>query len=159
MELAKIYATASCLIFPSLHEGFGIPILEAMSFGLPVICGRDTCIPEIAGNAAFYVETRNPAKLAKALLTVAEDERLRGELVALGKERLKAFDFSAGVAQLADLFANVTARRIRAPKRKRNRLKDFRLAGVYYARAFARKALQAAAEVPLRLEQLSTLIL
>ena len=159
MELAKIYATASCLVFPSLREGFGIPIVEAMSSGLPVICGRDTSIPEIAGNAAFYVETRNPAKLANALLTVARDERLRGELIALGKERLKAFDFSTEVARLADLFADATARRIPAPKRKRNRLKDFRLAGVYYARAFARKALQAAAEVPLRLEQLSTLIL
>jgi len=84
---------------------------------------------------------------------------LRGELIALGKERLKAFDFSTEVARLADLFADATARRIPAPKRKRNRLKDSGLAGLYYARAFARKALQAAVEVPLRLEQLSTLIL
>jgi glycosyltransferase involved in cell wall biosynthesis len=159
MELAKIYATASCLVFPSLHEGFGIPIVEAMSFGLPVICGRDTSIPEIAGNAAFYVDTRNPAKLAEALLTVARDERLRGELVALGKERLKAFDFPREVARLADLFADAIGRGIPAPKRKRNRLKDFWLAGVYYARAFARKALHAAVELPLRLEQLSAQIL
>jgi glycosyltransferase involved in cell wall biosynthesis len=159
MELAKIYATASCLVFPSLHEGFGIPIVEAMSFGLPVICGRGTSNPEIAGNAAFYVDTRNPAKLAEALLIVARDERLRSELVTLGKERLKAFDFSTEVARLADLFANATARRIPAPKRKRNRLKGCWLAGIYYARAIARKALHAAVEVPLRLEQLSTLIL
>jgi hypothetical protein len=90
---------------------------------------------------------------------VARDERLRGELVALGKQRLKAFDLSTEVARLADLFADAAARRIPAQKRKRNRLKDFWLAGVYYARAFARKALHAAVEGPLRLEQLSTLIL
>ena len=84
---------------------------------------------------------------------------LRGELVALGKERLNAFDFSMEVARLADLFADAAARRIPVPKRKRNRLKHFWLAGTYYARAFARKTLHAAVEVPLRLEQWSTLIL
>jgi glycosyltransferase involved in cell wall biosynthesis len=152
-ELAKLYSTASCLVFPSLHEGFGIPIVEAMSFGLPIICGRDTSIPEIAGNAAFYAEMRNPQKLADALCAIAENETLRRDLAALGKERLKAFDFSFEVRQLAGQFASA-ARTKRKARRTKSYLKDLKLTGVYYARALARKALKAVVEVPMRLEQM-----
>jgi glycosyltransferase involved in cell wall biosynthesis len=157
-ELARLYSTASCLVFPSLHEGFGIPIVEAMSFGLPIICGRETSIPEIGGNAAFYVDMRNPRKLADALCTIAGNEVLRSDLVALGKERLKAFDFSSEVKRLADQFI-AAARAKRALKRRRAHLKDLHLFATYYARALARKALNAAVEVPARIEQVSKMIL
>ena len=139
-ELAKLYSTASCLVFPSLHEGFGIPIVEAMSFGLPVICGNDTSIPEIAGDAAFYTETRNPTKLADALLAVAGDEALRAKLAALGRERLKTFDFSIEVERLANVFA-AAVRTSPVFRRKRRVLRNFLFSAAYYARALAPKAL------------------
>ena len=157
-ELAKLYSTASSLVFPSLHEGFGIPIVEAMSFGLPIICGAETSIPEIAGNAAFYADMRNPQELADALYRIAGNEVLRSELVALGKERLKTFDFSTEVKRLADQFV-AAARTRRAFRRRRVYLKDLNLIAVYYARALARKALNAAVDVPMRIEQLSNMLL
>jgi glycosyltransferase involved in cell wall biosynthesis len=154
-ELARLYSAASCMVFPSLHEGFGIPILEAMSFGLPVICGKDTSIPEIAGDAAFYAETRDPLKLAGALLTVAENEGLRGELARLGRERLKTFDYSVEVGRLAKVFATVAARKSRTSRRRRKFLRNLLLSASYSARALARKVLNAAVEIPLGIEQLS----
>jgi len=144
-ELAKLYSTASCLVFPSLHEGFGIPIVEAMSFGLPIICGNDTSIPEIAGDAALYAETRNPTKLADALLAVAGNEALRAKLATLGRERLKTFDFSIEVGRLANLFAAVAAWTSPAFSRRRRFLHDFSSSASYCARALARKAVNAAA--------------
>jgi glycosyltransferase involved in cell wall biosynthesis len=158
-ELARLYSTASCLVFPSLHEGFGIPIVEAMSFGLPIVCGRDTSIPEVAGNAAFYAEMRSPAKLAEALLTVAGNEALRKELIMLGEQRLKTFDFSLELERLADLFAAAATRIKPTLKRRREFLKDIGFSVTYFARAIARKALNAAVEAPLRIEQLPKMIL
>src|SRR6516225_5837178 len=91
--LADLYSTASCLVFPSLYEGFGIPILEAMSFGLPIVCSREASIPEIAGEAALYADTRNPLELASALQRMTEDENLRNSLAELGRIRISKFDF------------------------------------------------------------------
>jgi glycosyltransferase involved in cell wall biosynthesis len=142
-ELAKLYSTAACLVFPSLHEGFGIPIVEAMSFGLPIICGKDTSIPEIAGDAALYAETRNPTKLADALLAVAGNEALRAKLARRGRERLKTFDFSIEVERLANVFAAAAARTSPVFRRKRRFLHNFLFLASYCARALARKALNA----------------
>jgi glycosyltransferase involved in cell wall biosynthesis len=153
IELAKLYSNASCLVFPSLHEGFGIPVVEAMSFGIPLICGQETSVAEIAGNAALYVEMRNPHKLADALHAIAANDVLRSDLVALGKERLKAFDFSFEVTRLAGQFV-AAARMKREPKRKRPYLKDLKLSAVYYSRALARKALNASVEIPFRIQQM-----
>src|SRR5215469_6592089 len=139
-ELAKLYSTASCLVFPSLHEGFGIPIVEAMSFGLPIICGNDTSIPEIAGDAALYTETRNPTKLADALLAVAGNEALRAKLAALGRQRLKTFDFSIEVRRLANVFAAAAVRTSPVFGHRRRFLHNFLFSASYYARALARKA-------------------
>jgi glycosyltransferase involved in cell wall biosynthesis len=153
-ELAKLYSTASCLVFPSLHEGFGIPIIEALSFGLPIICGRETSVPEIAGNAAFYADMRNPRNLADALHAIAGNGGLRRDLVAIGKERLKEFDFSLEVKRLADQFVAAAQTRP-AVARRRFDLNDFCLFTSYYARALARRARNAVVEIPTRIEQLS----
>ena len=158
-ELAKLYSTASCLVFPSLHEGFGIPIVEAMSFELPIICGNDTSIPEIAGDAALYAETRNPTKLADALLAVAGNEALRAKLATLGRQRLKTFDFSIEVGRLANVFVATAERTSPVFNRKRRFLHNFWSSASYYARALGRKALSAAVEMPLRTEKFSKTIL
>jgi len=149
-ELAKLYATASCLVFPSLYEGYGIPIAEAMSFGVPVVCGRDGSIPEIAGDAALYEEIRNPKRLADALVSIATDKVLRSELAELGKERIAASDFSAEVRTLAEIFIATAARGHRAKRKSCNEFTLFFSTFAYYTRSMARHALNSAVEIPLR---------
>jgi glycosyltransferase involved in cell wall biosynthesis len=157
-DLARLYSSASCLVFPSLHEGFGIPIVEAMSFGLPIICGRETSIPEIAGPAAFYADIRNPQKLGEALFVVAENEGLRNELVALGRERLKRFDFALEVKRLSDQLVAVAGKKPRLIRRRFD-LDVIYLTISYHARSLARKALKAATEIPTRLENFCGMLL
>jgi glycosyltransferase involved in cell wall biosynthesis len=140
--LAELYSTASCLVFPSLYEGFGIPILEAMSFGLPIVCSREASIPEIAGEAALYTDTRNPLRLSAALRQITEDESLRNGLVERGSIQLGKFDFSAEVARLADaLFAAANGNP--RPHRGRAALSNLVSEGTYFGRALARQALEA----------------
>jgi glycosyltransferase involved in cell wall biosynthesis len=150
-ELSQLYSKASCMVFPSLHEGFGIPIVEAMSFGLPVICGRDASIPEVAGQAVLYADMRNPLKLAGALLKVAQDEKLRQELAARSRERMKTFDLSGEVRLLSDLFAVAVAR----PKVKKHPqfLRQTKLAAAYHIRSLGRKVFESAVSIPLLLER------
>ena len=150
-ELAKLYSTASCLVFPSLYEGYGIPIAEAMSFGIPIICGRNGSIPEVAGNAALYAEMRNPKKLADALLSIATDEALRAELAERGRERIASLDFSLEVKRLAEFFEAAAGGR-RARKFSRNDFSLLLSTIVYYTRSIARHALKLAIEIALRLE-------
>jgi glycosyltransferase involved in cell wall biosynthesis len=146
-ELAKLYSTASCLVFPSLYEGYGIPIAEAMSFGVPIICGRGGSIPEIAGDAALYEEMRNPSKLADALLSVATDEALRAELAELGRKRIAEFDFSAEVKTLAEIFKAAAASAHRAKRGSWNKFSVLFPAIAYYTHSMARHALNFAARI------------
>jgi glycosyltransferase involved in cell wall biosynthesis len=140
--LAELYSAASCLVFPSLYEGFGIPIVEAMSFGLPIVCSREASIPEIAGEAALYADTRNPLELASALQRMTQDENLRNSLVELGRIQMSKFDFSAEVARLADtLFAAASGN----PDRTKRYpvLQNLVSEGTYFGRALARQAVEA----------------
>jgi glycosyltransferase involved in cell wall biosynthesis len=90
-ELGKLYARAMVFAFPSLDEGFGMPVLEAMSAGVPVIASNSSAVGEVAGNAAILVDPEDEDQLAGALMQVAEDEGLRNRLVAGGLERASAF--------------------------------------------------------------------
>ena len=140
--LADLYSTASCLVFPSLYEGFGIPILEAMSFGLPIVCSREASIPEIAGEAALYADARNPLELASALQRMTQDENLRNSLVELGRIQMSKFDFSAEVARLADtLFAAASGNLDRT--KRYPVLQNLVSEGTYFGRALARQAVEA----------------
>jgi hypothetical protein len=136
-----------------LYEGYGIPIIEAMSLGVPIICGRNGSIPEIAGEVAIYEEMRNPSKLADALLAIAWNEPLRRKLAALGRERVAGFDFSVEVDRLAELFKSVAGRPKPIQGRKGKYLDEIISTGAYYGRSIARHALNAAVQVPLRVEQ------
>jgi alpha-1,3-rhamnosyl/mannosyltransferase len=91
-DLALLYQSAAVLLFPSLYEGFGFPVLEAMRQGLPVVCGRVSSLPEVAGPAAEYVDDpRDEAALAAALDRVLTDERRRRELGRRGRSRAAGF--------------------------------------------------------------------
>jgi glycosyltransferase involved in cell wall biosynthesis len=87
-ELAALYRGARCLVFPSLYEGFGLPVLEAMACGTPVVTTRGGATEEVAGGAAVLVDARDPASIAAG---IGEADRRREELRRLGLERARAF--------------------------------------------------------------------
>ncbi len=84
---------AGCLslIFPSLYEGFGLPVLEAMNFGKPVLCSNLTSLPEVAGDAAHYFDPRKPDEIADAIESVASDLKYRQQLAVRGHSRVTEF--------------------------------------------------------------------
>jgi glycosyltransferase involved in cell wall biosynthesis len=89
-----LYEGASALIFPSLFEGFGLPLLEAMWCECPIVCSNTTSLPEIAGAAALLVDPRSPEELAHALNRVLTDQKLRDVLIARGQERVTGFSWT-----------------------------------------------------------------
>ena len=92
-ELHSLYAGAEAFVYPSLYEGFGMPPLEAMARGTPVIASSAPSIPEVVGRAALMVDPRNPEQIAGALVRISEDRRFRAELVDRGLERVKLFSW------------------------------------------------------------------
>lgn len=106
--LARLWEEAGALIFPSLHEGFGIPLLEAMEHGVPIICSPDTSLAEVGGpEACLYADTRNPEKLADAMLRMASDEKLRVSLAAAGQRRLQDFSEDREMGLLLDTLVHL----------------------------------------------------
>jgi glycosyltransferase involved in cell wall biosynthesis len=92
-ELYGIFGSALALAFVPFFEGFGIPILEAMSAGIPVICSTSTSMPEVGGNAVLYVEPKNIKQIAEAMKKIASDSNLRNELVEKGLKQKMNFSW------------------------------------------------------------------
>jgi glycosyltransferase involved in cell wall biosynthesis len=78
-------------VYPSLHEGFGLPILEAMASGVPVVCSRIEPLAEVAGDAAFFVDPYDHSDIAKGILSIYRDKTLRMKLIEKGRLRAKDF--------------------------------------------------------------------
>lgn len=106
-ELPVIYSLADAFIFPSLYEGFGLPVLEAMASGIPVIASNISSLPEIAGDAAILVNPLSTVEIADALIRVIEDNELRLTLVAKGVERAKRFSWEDAAYKTLKLFSKV----------------------------------------------------
>ncbi|MBV9492194.1 MAG: glycosyltransferase family 4 protein [Verrucomicrobia bacterium] len=110
-EMASLFVHAGALVYPSLHEGFGMPLIEAMRARVPIVCGRVGAVPEIVSSAALYCDVRSPAQLADALAQISLDMQLRKQLVRAGEQRIKAFDFEHEIDRLADAFVTVASER------------------------------------------------
>ena len=94
-ELESLYALADCLVLPSLHEGFGLPVAEAMARSLPVACSEIPALREVARSAALYFDPRSPAQIAARLGELIGDPGLRQRLGELGRARAQSFSWHA----------------------------------------------------------------
>jgi glycosyltransferase involved in cell wall biosynthesis len=106
-DLPAIYRGASMLLFPSLSEGFGLPIIEAMAGGVPVVTSDTSCMPEIAGDAALLVDPYNPASIASAINLILIDSDLARDLSAAGKERALKFTWNTAIAKTIGIYREV----------------------------------------------------
>ena len=100
--LEGLYRTASCFVFPSLAEGFGLPVLDALSRGVPTACSNTTSLPEVAGDAAVYFDPTDTGAIANAIERLLADGDLRAMLAVAGPEQAKRFSWKrTAVATLA----------------------------------------------------------
>jgi glycosyltransferase involved in cell wall biosynthesis len=108
--LAAFYRLARAFAFPSLYEGFGLPPLEAMACGTPVVTSNVSSLPEVAGGAALLVEPRDIDSIADGLRRVLTDDDLRRELVAKGRARARQFSWADSVAKIHRIYLEVLER-------------------------------------------------
>ncbi|MBI1863086.1 glycosyltransferase family 4 protein [Candidatus Microgenomates bacterium] len=92
-ELASYYKKAFCYVMASFYEGFGIPVLEAMSYDCPVISSNTSSLPEVGGDAALYFDPKSEEDLVKSFIALARDKKLRGLLTERGRDRIKQFSW------------------------------------------------------------------
>ncbi len=103
-ELCQLYKNALIYIFPSINEGFGIPILEAFKYDLPVLVANNTCLPEVGGNAVLKFDPFDTDDMVLKMKNILDDAVLRKDMAARGKERLKDFSWQKTEAQLVEIF-------------------------------------------------------
>ncbi len=106
-DLVALYNLAKCVVYPSLFEGFGLPPLEAMACGVPVIASRGGAIPEIVGDAALDFAPDDKKALSDAMLSMLEDEALCARFVAKGLDRVKAFTWERTARRYLELYREV----------------------------------------------------
>ncbi len=109
-DLNALYRGADLFVYPSLLEGFGLPVLEAMTCEVPVLVAKASCMPEIAGDAAIYCEGTDVDDMARQLERGLTDKRLREELVGKGRERAKLFDWTKCARGTIAAYEKVLAR-------------------------------------------------
>ena len=103
-ELAVLYASAKAYVFPSLIEGFGLPPLEAQSYGLPVVASNASCLPEVLGKSALYFNPVSVEEIVEKIKLVLDDTDLRSELIKNGKENSKLFSWELMAQEIYNLY-------------------------------------------------------
>lgn len=105
--MPQYYKGASIFLFPSLYEGFGLPVLEAMACGTPVITSNVTSIPEVGGDAVHYVDPKNINSIKKGLEKVLEDKNYQLKLREKGLKQASRFDWHNSINKLKKVFNNI----------------------------------------------------
>ena len=114
-ELACLYRNATALVFLSLFEGYGMPVLEAFGFGCPVLCGNTTSLPEVAGEAALLVDPQNCETIVDSMAAIADEDALRAALIAKGRQRFTAYSWDRSAAALLQALQRVHERNSPTP--------------------------------------------
>jgi glycosyltransferase involved in cell wall biosynthesis len=106
-ELQKMYVTAKVFVFPSLYEGFGIPPLEAMACGCPVVSSNVASLPEVVGDAGLLIDPKSAHKLADAVISLLENDQVRQMLIERGKKQSKKFSWQHSARVALEVFERV----------------------------------------------------
>jgi glycosyltransferase involved in cell wall biosynthesis len=105
--LARAYRDAALFIYPSLYEGFGFPPLEAMSLGCPVLVNRNSSLPEVCGDAAFYFESADAGELSQCLTSILADDGARATKREMGEQRVRLYDWNRTAHRTLDVYRTV----------------------------------------------------
>ena len=105
-ELVELYSTASLYVFPSKYEGFGLPPLEAQSFGVPVVSSNASCLPEVLGESALYFDPDSAEQMAEVIYRGLTDENVRLELKQNAQENLQRFSWSKLAGDTLKIYKN-----------------------------------------------------
>ncbi|MFA6146172.1 MAG: glycosyltransferase family 1 protein [Patescibacteria group bacterium] len=106
-DLVYLYASAEAFIFPSFYEGFGIPLLEAMACGCPIVASNQGSLPEVAQDAALYFDPRNSLQMVEAIKRIINEQDLRKELIEKGLARVKEFSWQKCAEKTFKIFKNI----------------------------------------------------
>ena len=106
-DLPYIYSGASVYVQPSFYEGFGLPVLEAMACGVPVVASNTSSLPEVGGDAALYSDPSDVSKLSEQIKIVLEDDKLREKLIKKGFSQIKKFTWFTAASSLLDCFNEI----------------------------------------------------
>jgi len=106
-QMIDIFRNSLCMVYSSYFEGFGMPVVEAMACGCPVIGVNATAIPEVAGGAALLVEPRSPVQIAEAVRALYRDEGLRSDVIQRGRQRAQDFPWEKAAGKFIDLFRHL----------------------------------------------------
>ena len=108
-DLLFLYNAAELFIFPSLYESFGLPPLESMACGTPVITSSTGAIPEVVGNAAYLINPRKEEDLKEAIIKLLNDQSLKNELIRCGLARAKQFSWQRMAEETLDIYKSIIA--------------------------------------------------
>jgi len=116
-DLPSLYNGARCFVFPSAYEGFGLPVLEAISCGTPVVAYRNSSMPEVVGDAGLLIDEHQPGRLLEAIRTLLARDDLVGELRSKGLEQAKRFRWEDTARKTLAVYREVCERKGRKPNR------------------------------------------
>jgi alpha-1,3-rhamnosyl/mannosyltransferase len=121
-DLEGLYRAARCFVLPSLVEGFGLPLLEAMRHGLPVACSDRSSLPEVVGDAALLFDPTDQEAVTTAVLRLVRDEALRRDLSERGRDRARLFSWSRTAAETVASYRRAIS--ARAARRRFRRVRS-----------------------------------
>jgi alpha-1,3-rhamnosyl/mannosyltransferase len=109
-QMPGLVAGASLFVYPSLYEGFGFPVVQALAANVPVLTSRTSCLPEIGGDAAVYVDPSSPSEMAAQLARLLESPEERARLAQLGRARAEAYRWERCAKESLEFFRGVAAK-------------------------------------------------